>query len=1073
MARQITTPPFKLFNNSPIDTRDELDLKLEACFTVVKGLLSNATCERDTHDILMNQALKGKNENEDVCLGLLAMILTDRQSSQKAAHDLFLITRDNMNCVLMKFSVILNEKFLKISDTARGQAVWFANELVKTNVMGCEGHIHSLLKQIVGGDTSQKNTWLAGSVLDILIANKQWLDKSTFLMQMAVFTYLRILQDHHHNEFTHLRQKEVTFCITLLRERWNDCKLIGRDLVRLLIGVGRIPEFEAFWSDLIHNPQTLAPNFTGLSILVQTRTSKKFLTGRITQDMENKIGFLLMKVKLGQQKRYQDWFQKQYLSNADSQSLRADLVRYICGCVHPPNEILCSDVIPRWAVIGWILSTCTSRIASSNCYLSLFWDWLFYHPEKNSVMDIEPGVLVMFHSLRSHPAITTTLLDFLCRSIVSFHPPMQQFLHQSICLAFRTILAKRVLQSLSPLFDNPKFDNDLRGLLHATFAEFCHVDDGKDGVPPPLPPDHDGVQPPLPDKQIDSSDILLSEPMVIEDDSDSENNGLKSGNNDHYSQNKDSEESSDNLAIFSDDDESNDKVNNVEIKPFIWRDSPTSRIKDITSFMESLDETLQSLVKQLQTQSDTEEKCERVEDVVDHILSLEEFDTDVSVPLATCLVEIFSDHFGNSILNNSGTNTREYLEGCIEKPLYVIFRKLCQAGNEEDAFGILVSLLSEMYQIESQLGFHLLFFLAVRKVCLNEDNWSVYESFSQCTQLADMYNCLMMDMKHCQDYDEEMLIFLVPFIYQKFPEHCIGNSSLLNIIVNVMDAIQLQNMQYRVMCGELIMMTKESILNVLIASLDWETFDQYCTWDLLAAHDLPTDSYIAVVNKLHHEKHAEALSKLLIILKSKKPTSGMVKYIMARSISNTDKFTLSLLHHWAVTFEKDLADHISTWLCKSKSRNTPPRTGLRQSVRSSQSALSQLVQPTTTQMLGHMNKLRQSNLPKSCEIFSQDAIIAGLMQVQQNCDEIDKSNFSELFSLVANDSDNDTKNVKQMRTTRRKLKSSYKRSLSSSAMSNRNKIDSDSSSDSDSDDFITKTSKKRRKRHNNSSSDSS
>lgn len=71
--------------------------------------------------------------------------------------------------------------------------------------------------------------------------------------------------------------------------------------------------------------------------------------------------FPFLQVRFGQQKRYQDWFQRQYLSTPDSQSLRCDLIRYICGVVHPSNEVLSSDILPRWAIIGWLLTTCTVR----------------------------------------------------------------------------------------------------------------------------------------------------------------------------------------------------------------------------------------------------------------------------------------------------------------------------------------------------------------------------------------------------------------------------------------------------------------------------------------------------------------------------------------------------------------------------------------------------------------------------------------------------------------------------------------------------------------------------------------
>jgi len=72
--------------------------------------------------------------------------------------------------------------------------------------------------------------------------------------------------------------------------------------------------------------------------------------------------FIDLKVRFGVHKRYQDWFQRQYLSTPESQSLRCDLIRFIVGVIHPTNELLGSDIIPRWAVIGWLLTTCTNQV---------------------------------------------------------------------------------------------------------------------------------------------------------------------------------------------------------------------------------------------------------------------------------------------------------------------------------------------------------------------------------------------------------------------------------------------------------------------------------------------------------------------------------------------------------------------------------------------------------------------------------------------------------------------------------------------------------------------------------------
>lgn len=60
-----------------------------------------------------------------------------------------------------------------------------------------------------------------------------------------------------------LRQREVNFVVSLLRERFTDCLIIGRDLLRLLQIVARIPEIEQLWRDILVNPRSLAPTFTG------------------------------------------------------------------------------------------------------------------------------------------------------------------------------------------------------------------------------------------------------------------------------------------------------------------------------------------------------------------------------------------------------------------------------------------------------------------------------------------------------------------------------------------------------------------------------------------------------------------------------------------------------------------------------------------------------------------------------------------------------------------------------------------------------------------------------------------
>lgn len=212
--------------------------------------------------------------------------------------------------MIINLNRLIEERYLKFEETSKIQLIWVLKEIIKNNITNADRLIFSLLRQIAGGDVSAKNIWLIDNTLELLIENRGWLERHSILVAAVVYTYLRLIVDHINPIFIKLRQKEVDFCICLLREKFSDCIMIGRDLVRLLQNVARIPEFEALWKDILNNPTALSPDFQGILQLMQTHTrlAKTFTRSRLTPDMDRKITFLLTQVKFGQQKRYQGNF---------------------------------------------------------------------------------------------------------------------------------------------------------------------------------------------------------------------------------------------------------------------------------------------------------------------------------------------------------------------------------------------------------------------------------------------------------------------------------------------------------------------------------------------------------------------------------------------------------------------------------------------------------------------------------------------------------------------------------------------------------------------------------------------
>lgn len=115
-----------------------------------------------------------------------------------------------------------------------------------------------------------------------------------------------------------------------------------------------------------------------------------------------------------------------------------------------------------------------------------------------------------------------------------------------------------------------------------------------------------------------------------------------------------------------------------------------------------------------------------------------------------------------------------------------------------------------------------------------------------------------------------MLCYLVPDVYTGFQNVALGNVQLLHLVVSTVDSCQLQDLVCQIMQGHLKMLKKESFTTLLTASLNWETFEQYCFWQLIFAHDFPIDYVLPVLPKLQFRNHAEALTSILLMLKQEK-----------------------------------------------------------------------------------------------------------------------------------------------------------------------------------------------------------
>ncbi|KAI8434236.1 hypothetical protein MSG28_012338 [Choristoneura fumiferana] len=959
MYAHITDPDFvleepskssspKLFMCTAIENKDEIEERYERAYNYFQSLVADCS-EKETHDALNNAACKN---HEEVSLGMLMSILTEPHNATKCYRDLTLITRDGLTCVLNNLSNLILERYLKFQDTTRNQLLWLVKEMIRNSVTGIDSVCWNLMRYASGGDITPKNIYLVESLLEIYIENRAWLDKFPVLICMVVYTYLRIIEDHNIPQLMALRQKEVNFVISLIRERFADIQSLGRDMIRLLQNVARIPEFGQLWQDILTNPKSLCPTFTNVLQILQTRTSRRYLQSRLTPDMERKLVFLTSQVRFGHHKRYQEWFQRQYLATPESQSLRSDMIRFIVGVIHPTNELLCSDIIPRWAVIGWLLTTCTSNVAASNAKLALFYDWLFYDPEKDNIMNIEPAILVMHHSMRSHPAVTATLLDFLCRIIPHFYPPFADKVKQGIFSSLQQIIEKRVLPNLQPLFDSPKLDRELRTTVRETFKEFCSNGNGEGASG--ARDDGSEELPREPDEPAFSDDEEDAPPIIAED---------------------------------TDDD-----------------DLPLSevRARERPELAAALPLNLRPLAETL-----LDDRSAAAATALLNACS-------TSMPTATALADLFTAAVQEApALRITANPTPAELDNAVNSPIFSMFNFLKTSGEGAEAKRKLI--LETFKEIRTQNTFHgvgycLLFYL---KVCFERDRRAEHDAGKRrnvkfkselyrdyCSYLeVKIGDNLADDLEKCQECDANVLVWLIPDVYREFKDQAQNHIKLLHVIVSTVDAGQLQRLVCLTLQNNLMMFKSDDITTMLSTSLGWETFEQYCLWQLLTAHDISLEDVLPIIPKLSYKDHAEALTSVLLMLKQGKPSADVLRQLFCRSVQQEDTFVVSTLLYWCQDYEDKVGDLVSVLLSTRY-----PGTSPNKRKRPGKHSIPPNAPPSAELVLGHLEQMRVNCVEQDdMSIFNMECMQKSLQLSQSNSSDSLRRQYSELFLLAWED----------------------------------------------------------------------
>ncbi|KAK7268472.1 hypothetical protein RIF29_21171 [Crotalaria pallida] len=457
----------KLTPTAPYEAENQIELSLRQAFVSLEPNL------RPPFSLTIPKVDEYFHLNRAILYG----ILSEPHFAKTHIKHLHGIVTDSYAIFVNLLVKVIDQLYPKLLGSVKNQLVWVAEEMVDVLGIGYDALLVSLLRQIVGGDFGADNLWLCLKLVTLFLDKWQCLlEEGPHILSSALYTFLRVLSDHsmrakaNVENLESLKRLEIQLCVKTVREEFHLCLKIGRDFIRLLQDLVHVPEFGDIWKDLVLNPSKFnSPEFTDVSQIYCMRTSSSYTLLRINHEMETQLRFLLTHVKLGHQKRHQLWFARKFLSEPDRETVIVDIVRFICCAHHPPNEILHSDIVPRWALIGWLLKSCRKNYVVANVKLALFYDWLFFDERLDNIMNIEPAILLMVYSIPKYIDMTHTLLEFLLLLLDNFDVEHKDVIVKGVSSAFQSLTRRGVIQSLDVLMTcaalSPVLKNCLAKLL--------------------------------------------------------------------------------------------------------------------------------------------------------------------------------------------------------------------------------------------------------------------------------------------------------------------------------------------------------------------------------------------------------------------------------------------------------------------------------------------------------------------------------------------------------------------------------------------------------------------------------
>ena len=346
----------------------------------------------------------------------------------------------------------------QLREPTRARALALTDRLIRLNADGVDGVVIGLLRRF------------DRRIVELLATHVSWIvsspSKDGSLLPVATAA---LLQARHPAGAELLTKRLDAFTAAT-----------GRDAILALQRVADMDAYRPIWRRLVQSGDEAVSSRTA-SLLVRTLLTPAdagFSLSLLSPQLETWTRFLLDRVDSHNRRPYELWLAERFSASASDDGITVttnwpQLVRFLVLAYHPTNAQLASGSVQRWMFILWILNGFSHHHhqlhkkeegseLQDQCMLALLFDWLFFDPQKDSIMLIEPAILVLHHSLVRCPALTARLILFMRALIDDFYPPMSARMLKCVRAGMRAALAKRVIPSIEPLLEMEVLGDEAR-----------------------------------------------------------------------------------------------------------------------------------------------------------------------------------------------------------------------------------------------------------------------------------------------------------------------------------------------------------------------------------------------------------------------------------------------------------------------------------------------------------------------------------------------------------------------------------------------------------------------------------